>query len=156
MRLHVLAAQRGGRALYSPHRRPGPGEGGYPSVASDAPRCITDAVCVPSCPCADDGAPPDDEGRPMTILGSPTGADYRPATTAAVTVLAAAGVPVHLPGTDAYAALTGTSNLTKAIRPVAVVAVRDAADITRTVRVAASAGLRVAVQSTGHGATETM
>ena len=55
----------------------------------------------------------------MTILSSPIGADYRPATAAAVTVLADAGVPVHLPGTEAYAALTGTSNLTKAIRPVA-------------------------------------
>lgn len=92
----------------------------------------------------------------MTILSSPIGADYRPATAAAVAALTNAGVPVHLPGTEAYAALTGTSNLTKAIQPVAVVPVRDAADVTRTVRVAASAGLRVAVQSTGHGATETM
>lgn len=92
----------------------------------------------------------------MTILSSPISADYRPATAAAVTVLTGAGVPVHLPGTDAYAALTGTSNLTKAIRPVAVVPVRDPEDVTRTVRVAASAGLRVAVQSTGHGATESM
>ena len=92
----------------------------------------------------------------MTILSSPIGADYRPATAAAVTVLANAGVPVHLPGTEAYTALTGTSNLTKAIRPVAVVPARDAADISRTVRVAAAAGLRVGVQSTGHGATETM
>ena len=55
----------------------------------------------------------------MTILSSPIGADYRPATAAAVTVLTDAGVPVHLPGTEAYAALTGTSNLTKAIQPVA-------------------------------------
>src|SRR6478752_4916071 len=88
----------------------------------------------------------DDEGTPMTIRSSPAGADYRPATTAAVTVLAGTGVPVHLPGTEEYAALTATSNLTRAVRPVAVVAVRDAADITCTVRVAASAGLRVAVQ----------
>ncbi|MDQ0375130.1 FAD-binding oxidoreductase [Cellulomonas humilata] len=92
----------------------------------------------------------------MTILSSPISADYRPATAAAVTVLSDAGVPVHLPGTEAYTALTGTSNLTKAIRPVAVVPVRDPEDVSRTVRVAASAGLRVAVQSTGHGATETM
>ena len=92
----------------------------------------------------------------MTLLSSPIGADYRPATAAALTALASSGVPVHLPGTEAYTALTRTSNLTKAIRPVAVVPVRDAADITRTVRVAASAGLRVAVQSTGHGATESM
>ena len=67
----------------------------------------------------------------MTILSSPLSADYRPATAAAVTALANAGVPVHLPGTEAYTALTVTSNLTKAIQPVAVVPVRDAADISR-------------------------
>ncbi|MEZ0448797.1 FAD-binding oxidoreductase [Cellulomonas sp. ICMP 17802] len=92
----------------------------------------------------------------MTILSSPTGADYRPATAAAVHALADSGVPVHLPGTEAYAALTGTSNLTKAIRPAAVVAARGADDISSTLRLAATAGLRVAVQGTGHGATETM
>ncbi|MET0788025.1 MAG: FAD-binding oxidoreductase [Cellulomonas sp.] len=92
----------------------------------------------------------------MTILSSPIGADYRPATAAAVQALADSGVPVHLPGTEAYTALTGTSNLTKAISPAAVVAARGADDIARTLRVAATAGLRVAVQGTGHGATETM
>jgi FAD/FMN-containing dehydrogenase len=92
----------------------------------------------------------------MTILSSPIGADYRPATAAAVQALADAGVPVHLPGTEAYAARTATSNLTKAVRPVAVVPARGADDISHTLKIAASAGLRVAVQSTGHGATETM
>jgi hypothetical protein len=92
----------------------------------------------------------------MTILSSPIGADYRPATAAAVQALADSGVPVHLPGTEAYTALTGTSNLTKAIRPAAVVAARDAGDVSGTLRLAATAGLQVAVQGTGHGATETM
>ncbi|WP_456847147.1 FAD-binding oxidoreductase [Cellulomonas sp. P5_C6] len=92
----------------------------------------------------------------MTILSSPIGADYRPATAAAVQALADSGVPVHLPGTEAYAALTGTSNITKAIRPAAVVAARGPDDVSHTLRLAATAGLRVAVQSTGHGATETM
>ena len=92
----------------------------------------------------------------MTILSSSIGAEYRPAAAAAVQALADAGVPVHLPGTEAYTALTGTSNLTKAIRPAAVVPARGSDDIAHTVKVAAAAGLRVAVQSTGHGATETM
>ncbi|WP_456826291.1 FAD-binding oxidoreductase [Cellulomonas sp. P5_E12] len=92
----------------------------------------------------------------MTILSSQIGADYRPAAAAAIQALADSGIPVHLPGTEAYAARTGTSNLIKAIRPAAVVAARGAEDISRTLRLAATAGLRVAVQGTGHGATETM
>lgn len=92
----------------------------------------------------------------MTILSSLIGADYRPATAAAVQALADSGVPVHLPGTEAYAALTGTSNLLKAIRPTAVVAARGPDDVSRTLRASAAAGVRVAVQGTGHGATETM
>ncbi|WP_421734894.1 FAD-binding oxidoreductase [Cellulomonas sp.] len=92
----------------------------------------------------------------MTILSSPIGADYRPATAAAIQALADSGVPVHLPGTEAYATLTGTSNLLKAISPVAVVAARGADDISGTLRLAATAGVQVAVQGTGHGATETM
>ncbi|WP_315094625.1 FAD-binding oxidoreductase [uncultured Cellulomonas sp.] len=92
----------------------------------------------------------------MTILSSLIGAEYRPAVAAAVQALADAAVPVHLPGSEAYSALTRTSNLTRAIRPVAVVAARGADDISHTLRIAASAGLRVAVQGTGHGATETM
>jgi hypothetical protein len=92
----------------------------------------------------------------MTILSSQVGADYRPAPLAALTALADSGIPVHLPGTDDYAALTRTSNLVKAIAPAGVVAVRDARDISRTLRVAAAAGVPVAVQGTGHGATETM
>lgn len=92
----------------------------------------------------------------MTILSSPVGSDYRPSPTAALTALTDAGVPVHLPGSDEYAALTATSNLVKAISPAGVVAVRDAHDVSRALRLAASAGVRVGVQGTGHGATEAM
>src|SRR5947209_7465558 len=92
----------------------------------------------------------------MTILSSQLGSDYRPSLTAALTALVDAGIPVHLPGTDGYAALTRTSNLVKAIAPAGVVAARDAQDISLTLRVAAAAGAAVAVQGTGHGATETM
>ncbi|WP_028045191.1 FAD-binding oxidoreductase [Cellulomonas sp. URHE0023] len=92
----------------------------------------------------------------MTILSSHVGADHRPVPAAALTALADAGVPVHLPGTDGYVALTRTSNLVKAIAPAGVVAARDAQDISLTLRLAAAAGVQVAVQGTGHGATETM
>lgn len=92
----------------------------------------------------------------MTILSSPVGSDYRPSPAAALTTLVDTGIPVHLPGTDEYAALTRTSNLVKAIAPAGVVAVRDAHDVSHALRVAATAGVRVAVQGTGHGATETM
>ena len=92
----------------------------------------------------------------MTILSSQLGSDYRPVPTAALTALADSGTPVHLQGTDGYAALTRTSNLVKAIAPAGVVAARDAQDISRTLSLAATAGVRVAVQGTGHGATETM
>ncbi|WP_426593160.1 FAD-binding oxidoreductase [Cellulomonas sp. McL0617] len=92
----------------------------------------------------------------MTILSSLVGSDYRPAPAAALMALAESGVPVHLPGTDDYAALTRTSNLVKAIAPAGVVAVRDAQDVSHALRLAATAGVRVAVQGTGHGATESM
>ncbi|MBO3101863.1 FAD-binding oxidoreductase [Cellulomonas fengjieae] len=91
----------------------------------------------------------------MTLISSQL-SDHRPATDAAVRALTGSGIPVHLPGTDPYTALTATSNLTKAIRPVAVVAARGSADVSHTLRVAAATGLQVAVQGTGHGATETM
>ncbi len=91
----------------------------------------------------------------MTILSS-VGADHRPATAAAVRALVDAGIPVHLPGSAQYTALTGTSNVLKAVRPAAVVAARGAADVSSTVRLVAVHGVQVAVQGTGHGATETM
>lgn len=100
---------------------------------------------------------PDTEGhKRMTILSSSVGSDYGPSPTAALRTLTDAGLPVHLPGSAGYGALTGTSNLTKAITPAGVVAVRDARDVSRTLRVAAAAGAQVAVQGAGHGATETM
>jgi hypothetical protein len=54
----------------------------------------------------------------MTILSSQTGADYRPATAAAVQALADSGIPLHLPGTEAYAARTGTSDGTQTARVI--------------------------------------
>ena len=93
----------------------------------------------------------------MTILSSPIGADYRPATAAAVQALADSGVPVHLPGTEAYAALHGHQQPHQGDPPRRPSSPRAApTDVSRTLRVAATAGLRVAVQGTGHGATETM
>ena len=63
---------------------------------------------------------------------------------------------VHRPGSDRYAALTSTLNLSLAVRPVAVVEATGPADVSATLRLAAAFGVRVGVQSTGHGATETM
>lgn len=59
-----------------------------------------------------------------------------------------------LPGTDRYTALTTPWNVAADVRPAAVVAVADAADVAACVRAAAAAGLRVAVQSTGHGGVD--
>lgn len=92
----------------------------------------------------------------MTILSSPIGTDYRPAAEAAVRALADAVTHVHLPGSPDYGRLTVTSNLTQPIRPLAVVEVLDAHEVSTTLRLAAAFGVRVAVQGTGHGATESM
>ncbi|WP_203758710.1 FAD-binding oxidoreductase [Cellulomonas chitinilytica] len=92
----------------------------------------------------------------MTILSSLIGSDYRPAGSAAARALQDVVTDVHLPGSDRYAALTRTSNLTHAISPVAVVEARSPMDVSRTLRLAAAFGTPVAVQGTGHGATEEM
>lgn len=93
----------------------------------------------------------------MTTLSLTFGTDHLPADPApAIRALTDVVERVHLPGTGAYEALTRTSNLTKAIRPLAVVEARDARDVSRTLRLAAAFGVRVAVQGTGHGATERM
>ncbi len=60
-------------------------------------------------------------------------------------------VDVALPGDEAYGRIT-LWNLAVAVRPCAVVFARSVDDIAYTMRFAASRGLRVAVQATGHGA----
>lgn len=60
---------------------------------------------------------------------------------------------VHLPGTARYAELAAPWNVTVPVTPAAVVAVRSARDVAAAVRAAASLGLKVAVQRTGHGAS---
>ncbi|MDA0563294.1 FAD-dependent oxidoreductase [Streptomonospora sp. S1-112] len=59
--------------------------------------------------------------------------------------------PVHLPGTDAYTAACTGYQLLAPHRPAAVVAARDAEDVRAAVAAAASLGVPVAVQATGHG-----
>jgi len=82
--------------------------------------------------------------------------ELRPAAVTAVGALTESVSRVHLPGEPRYAELTITSNLTKAVRPLAVVEAVDADEVSRTVRIAAACGVPVAVAGTGHGATETM
>jgi hypothetical protein len=59
--------------------------------------------------------------------------------------------PVALPGEPGYELATPW-NVAVPVRPYAVVAADNAADIAATVRFAAEHGLKVAVQRTGHGA----
>ncbi len=56
-----------------------------------------------------------------------------------------------LPGEKGYELATPW-NVAVPVHPAAVVSVADAADVAETVRFAATSGLRVAVQRTGHGA----
>jgi hypothetical protein len=60
-------------------------------------------------------------------------------------------IPVALPGDEAYARLATPWNVAVASRPAAVVEARGVQDVIDAVRFAASAGLPVAVQATGHG-----
>lgn len=68
------------------------------------------------------------------------------------TLRSALGRGVFEPGADGYAAATSPHNSSFPQRPCAVVRAGTAEQIARTVAVAAEAGLRVAVQATGHGA----
>jgi FAD/FMN-containing dehydrogenase len=60
-----------------------------------------------------------------------------------------------LPGTDRYAELAMPWNVSVPVAPAAVVAATSARDVAVAVRAATAAGLRVAVQATGHGALAT-
>ncbi|MBJ8348174.1 FAD-binding oxidoreductase [Antrihabitans sp. YC2-6] len=62
------------------------------------------------------------------------------------------GGAVHAPGTGGYDLALTAFNAATRHRPAAVVVAASAADVAATVRVAAAAGLTVAVQATGHGA----
>lgn len=59
---------------------------------------------------------------------------------------------VHLPGEEGYDAARTPWNLAVDQRPAAVAVPRDATEVAAVVRAATAAGLRVAPQSTGHGA----
>lgn len=59
---------------------------------------------------------------------------------------------VHLPGDDGYDAARTPWNVAVDQRPAAVALPRSVDEVARVVRVAAEAGLRIAPQSTGHGA----
>ena len=60
-------------------------------------------------------------------------------------------VPVALPGDDRYARLATPWNVAVTSTPAAVVEARGGQDVVDAVRFAATAGLPVAVQATGHG-----
>jgi hypothetical protein len=62
------------------------------------------------------------------------------------------GERVHLPGEPAYDAARTAWNLAADLRPAAVVRPHSAEEVAAVVRAAADLGLRVAPQSTGHGA----
>ena len=59
---------------------------------------------------------------------------------------------LHLAGEPGYDALVSPWNRAVSVRPAAVLAAADAADVAACVRAAGELGLRVAVQCTGHGA----
>ena len=61
---------------------------------------------------------------------------------------------VALPGDDGYAAAAQPWNLAIRLAPAAVVEVASVADVQAVVRHARAEGLRVAPQSTGHGAEQ--
>ena len=58
---------------------------------------------------------------------------------------------VAVPGDEEYDALVSPWNLAIPVRPVAVVAAETDQDVVEAVRFAASNGLRVTPQATGHG-----
>lgn len=85
-----------------------------------------------------------------------TATGFEPAAVPAVRALVDAVPAVHLPDSDGYRRLTVTSNITHAVRPLAVVEATSADDVSTTLRLAAAFGVAVAVAGTGHGATESM
>ncbi|AMM18889.1 hypothetical protein AX769_00470 [Frondihabitans sp. PAMC 28766] len=72
-------------------------------------------------------------------------------TSASISSLQDAGLPVFLPGTPVYDDATSPDNTSVVERPLAVVRPSTALEVAAAVRAAAVAGLVVAVQATGHG-----
>src|SRR5690349_18800345 len=73
-------------------------------------------------------------------------------TTVANSLRGLCGGAVHLPGDPGYDTARTPWNVTVDQRPAAVAYPADADEVASVVRAAAAAGLRVAVQSTGHNA----
>jgi FAD/FMN-containing dehydrogenase len=92
----------------------------------------------------------------MSTITLPDVTDDNRAAQAAVRAVADAVPGTFLPGTADYARLTGTFNLARPVTPLAVVEAHDAGDVATTLRLAAAFGVRVGVQSTGHGVGESM
>ena len=86
------------------------------------------------------------EGSDMTTSTTPT------TTTTAESLRGLCGGRVHLPGDPAYDVHRAPWNRAVEQRPAAVALPHSVAEVQDVVRAAAAAGLRVAPQSTGHGA----
>jgi FAD/FMN-containing dehydrogenase len=85
---------------------------------------------------------PTHEGIPMTVLSSSPASALR----------GLCGGHLHLPGDPGYDTARTPWNLAVDLRPAAVACPRSVEEVREVVRAAAAAGLRVAPQSTGHGA----
>jgi len=92
----------------------------------------------------------------MSTITLPDVADHSRSAQAAVRAVADAVPGTFLPGSAEYQRLTATYNLTRPVSPLAVVEARDARDVAATLRLAGAFGVRVGVQSTGHGVGEPM
>ena len=114
-------------------RRIDPAWGGGPVAASWLPPHLTSVS----------GDTHHTEGTSMTTTTS---------TVPAESLRHLCGGAVHLPGDPAYDAARMPWNVAVDLRPAAVALPRDVDDVAAVVRAAAAAGLRVAPQSTGHGA----
>lgn len=104
----------------------------------------------------DDGAAVGTHVPPRVDLPDTAGHDRAAARAALAARLVAdlVDVPVHLPGTDGYAAHTATPNTAVVQRPLLVTVPCSPHDVAHVLRVAAAHGVPVAVRGTGHGASE--
>ncbi|GGO71904.1 FAD-binding oxidoreductase [Nocardioides deserti] len=92
--------------------------------------------------------PTDEQGTPMSLT-TPLHTDPAAILRAH---LGASGCELHLPGDPGYDAARTPWNLAAQQRPAAVAVPRSVAEVRAAVTAAVAAGLRVAPQSTGHGA----
>ncbi|MFC6287665.1 PIG-L family deacetylase [Nocardioides sp. GCM10027113] len=98
-----------------------------------------------------DRRPHTTEGSTMTLTSSPTTSPGS-APGSAQSLRGLCGGRVHLPGDPAYDQVRQPWNLAVDQRPAAVALPHTVDEVVEVVRAAAAAGLRVAPQSTGHGA----